>query len=82
MIMYQLIIMFILISRELILSDGLGMWRIRSLYGRNATDIYVYIYILGMHNIIGLISESADNGFKCKYRHRPDMKNYADMSCW
>ncbi len=32
-----------------------------------------------MHDIIGLISESADNGFKCKYLHRPDMKNYADM---
>ncbi len=30
-----------------------------------------------MHDIIGLISESADNGFKCKYRH--DMKNYADI---
>ncbi len=34
-----------------------------------------------MNNIIGLISESADNGFTCKYRHRPDMKNDADMSC-
>ncbi len=34
--------------------------------------------ILGMHDIIGLISESANNGFKGKYRHRPDMKNYAD----
>ncbi len=48
--------------------------------------IYIYIYIyciykLGMHDIIGLISESADNGFKCKYRHWPDMKHYADMSC-
>ncbi len=29
----------------------------------------------GINDIIGLISESADNGFKCKYRHRPDMKN-------
>ncbi len=36
---------------------------------------YIYIYILGMRDIIGLISESADNGFKCKYRYRPDMKN-------
>ncbi len=32
---------------------------------------------LRMHDIIGLISESADNGFKCK--HRPDMINDADM---
>ncbi len=38
-------------------------------------------YKLGMHDIIGLISESTDNVFKCKYRHRPDMNNYADMSC-
>ncbi|KAI2668771.1 hypothetical protein H4Q32_005566 [Labeo rohita] len=37
--------------------------------------------LLGMHDIIGLISESADNDFKCKYRHRPDMKHYADMFC-
>ncbi len=37
--------------------------------------------LLGIHDIIGLISESADNGFKCKYRHRPDMKNYPDMFC-
>lgn len=35
--------------------------------------------LLGMHNIIG--SESADNGFGCKYRHWTDMKNYANMSC-
>ncbi len=34
-----------------------------------------------MHDIIGPILESANNGFKCKYRHQPDMKNYADMSC-
>ncbi len=38
-------------------------------------------YRLGMSDIIGLISESADNDFKCKYRHGPDMKNDADMSC-
>ncbi len=36
---------------------------------------------VGMHDIIGLISESAHNGFKCKYRYRSDMTNYADMSC-
>ncbi len=35
--------MFILISRKLIISDGLGMQRIRSLYGRNATDIYTHL---------------------------------------
>ncbi len=33
--------MFILISRELILSDGLGMRRIHSLYGQNATGHYM-----------------------------------------
>ncbi len=37
-------------------------------------------YTLGMHNIIGTISESADNGLKRK--HLPDMKNNDDMSCW
>ncbi len=35
---------------------------------------------LGMHDIIRMVSESAENGFKCKY-HRPDVKNDADMSC-
>ncbi len=35
--------------------------------------------LVGMHDIIGLISESADNGYKCKYRQGPDMKNYANM---
>ncbi len=33
-----------------------------------------------MHDIIGHLSESDDNGFKCKYGHRSDMKHYADMS--
>ncbi len=40
-----------------------------------------YCFNVGMHDFIGPILESADNGFKCRYRHRPDMKNYADMSC-
>ncbi len=35
------------------------------------------LYLAGMHDIIGLLSESADNGFKCKYRHRPNIKNCA-----
>ncbi len=34
---------------------------------------------IGMHDIIRTISDSADNGLTCK--HRPDMKNYADMPC-
>ncbi len=36
--------MFILISRELILSDGLGIRRIRSLYGRNPTGVYIILF--------------------------------------
>ncbi len=31
-----------------------------------------------MHDIIGSISESADNSLKGKYQHRPDMKNDVD----
>ncbi len=34
-----------------------------------------------MYDIIRTISESADKGSKCKHRHLPDMKNYADMPC-
>ncbi len=35
--------------------------------------------LLGMHDIIGTLSEYANNGLKCKHRHRPDIKNYAHM---
>ncbi len=41
----------------------------------------MHAYIVGMHDIIGPISESADNGFKYKYRLRPGMNLYADMYC-
>ncbi len=34
-----------------------------------------------MQDIIGKMSESDDNGLKCKHRHQPDMKNDADMPC-
>ncbi len=34
--------------------------------------------VLGMHDIIRPISESADDGFNCTYGHQSDMKKYAD----
>lgn len=34
-----------------------------------------------MHNIIGMTSESDDNGIWINYRHRPDEENNTDSAC-